>query len=143
MVNIGELNTLKVSKILDFGAYLDSETYGEILLPTKYIPKGCKEDDEVEVFIYLDTEDRIIATTTTPKIKVGEFAYLKVVDRNAVGWFLDWGIDGKDLFLPFREQREDMEVNRNYMVYAYIDEMSDRIAASAKVSKFLDIEEHT
>ena len=138
MIQLGKYCTLKVVKELDFGMYLDGgEEYGEILLPTKYIPKGTKVGDEIEVFLYLDSEDRIIATTLRPFAQAGEFAYLQVASVNRVGAFLDWGLP-KDLLVPFREQRSEMKQGYKYIVYIYADVESRRLVASAKLNKFLD-----
>lgn len=137
MIQIGQYNTLRVVKVVDFGVYLDGEERGEILLPNEYVPKDCFPDDFVRVFIYFDSEDRIIATTETPHIIVGEFAYMKVVSTAQVGAFLDWGLR-KDLLVPFREQRDRMVEGRSYLVYAYVDQATDRIVASNKIEKFLD-----
>lgn len=138
MTKLGKYNTLKVVKELDFGMYLDGgEEFGEILLPTKYIPKGVKVGDEIEVFLYLDSEDRIIATTLKPFAQAGEFAYLEVKSVNRVGAFLDWGLP-KDLLVPFREQRSEMKEGYKYVVYVYADVESQRLVASAKLNKFLD-----
>jgi len=137
MVEIGRYNTLTVVKIVDFGVYLDGGERGEILMPKEYVPQNCAPDDEVNVFVYFDSEDRIVATTEVPAVMVGEFAFLKVVALSPVGAFLDWGLR-KDLLLPFREQREPMIEGRAYLVYAYLDKASDRIVASAKIDKFLD-----
>lgn len=138
MVKLGKYNTLKVVKELDFGMYLDGgEEFGEILIPTKYIPKGTKVGDEIEVFLYLDSEDRIIATTLKPYAQAGEFAYLQVKSVNRIGAFLDWGLP-KDLLVPFREQRSEMKEGYRYIVYIYADVESQRLVASAKLNKFLD-----
>lgn len=138
MIQLGKYCTLKVVKELDFGMYLDGgEEFGEILLPTKYIPKGTKVGDELEVFLYLDSEDRIIATTLRPFAQAGEFAYLQVASVNRVGAFLDWGLP-KDLLVPFREQRSEMKQGYKYIVYIYADVESRRLVASAKLNKFLD-----
>lgn len=137
MVEIGRTSTCKVVKIVDFGVYLDGEDFGEILMPKRYVPENCKVDDMIEAFIYLDSEDRLIATTEKPLVQVGEFAYLNVVATTKVGAFLDWGLP-KDLFVPFREQKQKMEEGKSYMVYVYYDYDSDRIAASAKLDKYLD-----
>ena len=136
MANIGKYNTLKVIKKVDFGVYLDGEKEGEILMPIRYVPEGCEPGDEVEVFVYLDSEDRIIATTEKPYAQVGEFAMLRVKSVNNIGTFLDWGLM-KDLLVPFREQKATMNEGRSYLVYIYIDEETGRIAASAKLNKFL------
>ena len=138
MIQLGKYCTLKVVKELDFGMYLDGgEEFGEILLPTKYIPNATKVGDEIEVFLYLDSEDRIIATTLKPYAQAGEFAYLQVASVNRVGAFLDWGLP-KDLLVPFREQRSEMKQGYKYIVYIYADVESRRLVASAKLNKFLD-----
>ena len=137
MVNIGKYNTLKVLKEVDFGVYLDGESEGEILMPIRYVPKNCQPGDMVDVFLYLDSEDRPIATTEKPYAQVGEFAMLRVKSVNKIGTFLDWGIM-KDLLVPFREQKVTMIEGRSYLVYIHIDEESKRIVASAKLNKFLD-----
>jgi predicted RNA-binding protein (virulence factor B family) len=137
VVNIGRYNNLKVIKEVDFGVYLDGETEGEILMPIRYVPASCKVGDYVDVFLYLDSEDRPIATTETPFAQVGEFAMLRVKSVNKIGTFLDWGIM-KDLLVPFREQKVTMTEGRSYLVYIYVDEESKRIVASAKLGKFLD-----
>jgi len=137
MVEIGKINNLRVVKAVDFGVYLDGEELGEILLPKKYVPKNIKTDSAIEVFIYLDSEDRIIATTQKPLAKVGEFASLKVVSISTVGAFLNWGLE-KDLLVPYREQKQRMVEGKNYVVYVYLDEKSGRIAASTKLSKYLN-----
>jgi uncharacterized protein len=137
MIEIGKVNNLRVVKKVDFGVYLDGEELGEILLPKKYVPKICKPDSTIEVFIYLDSEDRIIATTQKPLAAVGEFASLKVVSISTVGAFLDWGLE-KDLLVPYREQKQSMNEGKFYVVYVYLDEKSNRIAASSKVHKFLN-----
>jgi len=139
MTKIGRLNRLIVVKELDQGVYLDGEDLGEILLPGRYVPEDCKTGSSIEVFIYRDSEDRIVATTETPLAMVGQFAVLKVVAVNSSGAFLDWGLP-KDLLVPFREQQQKMEEGRSYVVFVYLDERSDRIAASSKLDKFLDNE---
>lgn len=135
MIEIGNYNKLRVVKEVDFGVYLDGGDAGEILMPLKYVPEGTKPDDEVEVFIYSDSEDRLIATRETPLAKVGEFACLKVKSVNKYGAFLDWGLL-KDLLVPFREQKSDMIEGYSYVVYIYLDEQTNRPAASAKVEKY-------
>jgi len=136
VVNIGKYNTLRVIKEVDFGVYLDGENEGEILMPVRYVPKNCQVGDSVDVFLYLDSEDRPIATTEKPYAQVGEFAMLRVKSVNKIGTFLDWGIM-KDLLVPFREQKVTMTEERSYLVYIYVDEESHRIVASAKLNKFL------
>jgi predicted RNA-binding protein (virulence factor B family) len=137
MAEIGKYNVLKVVKDLDFGLYLDGDELGEILLPRRYVPVNCSVDDELEVFIYLDSEDRLIATTEMPEAIVGEFACLKAIEVSKVGAFMDWGLP-KDLLVPFREQKVNIEKGKNYVVYVYLDDESRRIVASTKIEKFLD-----
>jgi len=137
MIELGRFNKLRVVKEVDFGLYLDGGEQGEILLPTRYVPAGAKPEDELDVFIYLDSEDRIIATTETPLAQVGEFALLEAVAITRVGAFLNWGLM-KDLMVPFSEQKQDFEVGEKYLVYVYVDNQTNRIVASAKIDKFLD-----
>lgn len=137
MAEIGKWNKLEVLKQLDFGVYLDGGEHGEILMPIRYVPQGCKIGDIVDVFIYLDSEDRLIATTEKPFAQVGDFVLLEVVSVSSVGAFLYWGLM-KDLFVPFREQKQKMEVGNEYVVYIFVDDLSGRIMGSAKVENFLD-----
>jgi len=136
-VKIGKINRLRVVKEVDFGVYLDGGEYDNILLPKKYVPDNTKIDDQLEVFIYLDSEDLLIATTQRPRVKVGECAYLECIATNQIGAFMDWGLT-KDLLVPFAEQNKPMEEGKSYMVYAYVDNASERIAGSTKLSKYLD-----
>ena len=135
-VILGKYNQFEVVKQVDFGVYLNGGDDGEILLPTRYVPEGCKPGDMLNVFIYLDNEERLIATTLQPLVQVGEFACLEVAWVNEYGAFLDWGLM-KDLFVPFREQKMKMQKGHRYVVHAHVDENSYRIMASAKVEKFL------
>jgi predicted RNA-binding protein (virulence factor B family) len=137
MAQIGKLNHLEVLKELDFGIYLDGGDIGEILMPKRYVPEGTMLGDFIEAFIYLDSEDRLIATTEKPLAQIEEFALLEVVSVTPVGAFLNWGLP-KDLFVPFREQRKPMEVGKKYLVYVYLDTDSKRIAASSKIENYLD-----
>lgn len=139
MVRPGTYNNLTVVKIVDFGVYLDGESYGEVLLPKRYVPEQCKEGDTVLVFIYFDSEDRVIATTETPKAIVGEFAAMKVVAANSFGAFLDWGLT-KDLFVPFKEQKYKMEEGKTYVVYLLYDADTDRIIGTSKIEKYLNLQ---
>ena len=138
-VILGKYNQLEVVKEVDFGVYLDGGDDGEILLPSRYVPEGCKPGDVLNVFIYLDNEERLIATTLQPKVQVGEFACLEVAWINEYGAFLDWGLM-KDLFVPFSEQKMKMQKGRSYVVHAHVDEESYRIMASAKVERYLSKE---
>lgn len=135
-VKLGDYNHLPVVKEVDFGVYLDGGDGEEILLPKRYVPHGCKPGDELEVFIYLDQDERLVATTEKPLAKVGDFAYLEVSWVNEYGAFLNWGLM-KDLFCPFREQKRRMEIGESYIVHVHVDENSYRIVASAKVEHYL------
>lgn len=137
-IQLGKYNQLIVKRAVDFGLYLGEENdTNDVLLPKRYVKPTMKIGSTVNVFIYKDNENRIIATTAKPKAIVGEFALLKVKNVNQTGAFLDWGIM-KDLLVPFREQKVKMQENRHYIVYLYIDDSSQRIVASAKLDKFLD-----
>ena len=135
-IELGKFNTLRVVKEVDFGMYLDGGEEGEILLPSRYVPENCKPGDELTVFIYLDNEERLVATTLTPLVQVGEFACLEVAWINQYGAFLNWGLM-KDLFVPFREQKMKMQVGKQYVIHAHLDDESYRIVASAKVDRYL------
>nr|WP_320036804.1 S1-like domain-containing RNA-binding protein [uncultured Bacteroides sp.] len=138
-IELGKFNVLEVVKTVDFGVYLDGEEEGEILLPTRYVPEECNIGDFLNVFLYLDNEERLIATTLTPLVQVGEFACLEVSWVNEFGAFLNWGLM-KDLFVPFREQKMKMLVGKKYVIHAHIDEDSYRIVGSAKVDRYLSKE---
>ncbi len=137
MANIGKKNRLRIVKSVDFGVYLDAGEHGEILLPRRYLPEIWGVGDKLDVFIYLDSEDQLIATTQRPRIMVGQCAYLKVKEVNDFGAFLDWGLS-KDLLVPFSEQTTKMKEGNDYVVYCYLDEDSDRIAATTKLHEYLD-----
>ena len=136
-IRLGDYNRMTVVKTVDFGVYLDGGEEGEVLLPARYVPDGCKEGDELEVFVYLDNEERLVATTQTPLAKVGDFACLEVSWVNEYGAFLNWGLM-KDLFCPFHEQKMKMEKGKRYIVHVHIDHESHRIVASAKVERYFD-----
>lgn len=138
-IELGKFNKLEVVKEVEFGMYLDGGEEGEILLPLRYVPEECKVGDKLNVFIYLDNEERLVATTLTPLVQVGQFACLEVAWVNQYGAFLDWGLM-KDLFVPFREQKLKMQVGRKYVVHAHLDDESYRIVASAKVERYLSKE---
>ncbi|MDD6210949.1 MAG: S1-like domain-containing RNA-binding protein [Bacteroidales bacterium] len=140
MVTIGKYNRMKIVKEVDFGLYLDGEEKGEILLPRRYMPDTFDIGDDLDVFVYLDADERLIATTQKPYAQIGDFAFLKVNWVNQYGAFLDWGLM-KDLFVPFREQKMKMEEGKSYLVYLYWDELSERIVASAKIEKYIDNED--
>ena len=136
MAKIGQINKLMVIKEVPFGVYLDGKELGEILLPKKFVPKGVAEEDMVDVFLYYDTQDRIIATTQRPFAKLHQFAYLKVIDVNPVGAFLNWGLE-KDLLCPRPEQFKPMELNTYYLVYLKQDAFG-RMIATSKLDYYLD-----
>lgn len=140
MLTYGKYNTLKVSRRTENGFYL-TETTGtepleEVLLPNKFVTSAMNEGDQVEVFVYKDSEDRPVATTQKPLAQVGEAAYLLVKEVNNIGAFLDWGLD-KDLFLPYREQAEKVEPGRHYLVYVFFDFASKRVVATTNLNKFI------
>ncbi len=137
MLKIGQMNQMQVLKQVDFGIFLDGGKFGNILLPRRYVPTGVKLGNTLEVFIYLDSDDCIIATTLTPKVMVGECAFLEVKELNAVGAFLDWGLP-KDLLVPFNEQHKPMEAGRSYVVNVFLDEHTSRITASSRLSLHLE-----
>lgn len=139
MAVIGRFNSLQVVKHTDFGLYLDGGDRGEILLPKRYVPKNepSEEGDWLNVFLYLDSEDRVIATTLKPKVQVGGFASLKVAEVNRVGLFLDWGLP-KDLLLPHSEEKRPLQVGDYCVVYVYLDDRTRRITATARLDRYLD-----
>ncbi|KTD45132.1 CvfB family protein [Legionella parisiensis] len=136
MIKIGQFNKLKMVRETPFGVYLQGREWGEILLPNKSVPKGTLVGDVLDVFVYFDSDDKIIATTVCPYAKLGSCAFLKVVDVNPVGAFLDWGLD-KDLLVPKPEQLRPMEKGKSYLVYLKQDNQG-RIIASSKIDYFLD-----
>lgn len=135
MIKLGDYNTLRIVKRVDFGLYLDGGEEGEILLPSRYVPEDAKIGDQLEVFIYLDQDEKIIATTLKPLAKVGEFAWLECAWTNEYGAFLNWGLM-KDLFCPFREQKQRMVKGQRYYVYVMEDEKTHRLMATAKVERY-------
>jgi len=141
MIEIGKFCNLKIANFTSFGAYLDAGTgvrHDNILLPIKQIPEGAKEGDELEVFIYRDSEERLIATTRVPLAKVGDLAYLKVNAKTKIGAFLDWGLE-RGLFLPFKEQKYSIEVGKSYLVKVYLDK-SQRLSATTEIYEYLTAE---
>ncbi|MET1079035.1 MAG: S1-like domain-containing RNA-binding protein [Pseudomonas sp.] len=139
MALIGRLNCLQVVKHTNFGLYLDGGADGEILLPNRYIPKDTPSevDDWLNVFVYLDSDDKLIATTEKPKVQVGEFASLKVLEINSIGIFLDWGLS-KDLLLPYSEEKRPLQAGEYVVVHVYLDKHTRRITATARLDRYLD-----
>jgi len=141
-MNPGEFNLLTAKRRTLNGYYLIDDENLEVLLPNKYVPSGMKPGDEISVFIFKDSEDRLTATTIKPYIMLNEFAVLEVVDINPVGAFLDWGLE-KDLLVPYSEQTSKMKVGGSYPVYLYLDEKTQRLVASGRINKFLELEDIT
>ena len=140
MIHLGEYNTLTILRDTDPGLFLGDKEDNEILLPNRYVPESFEIGDEIEVFAYLDNEERPVATTDKPYIKNGEFAMLRCNQVTKYGAFLDWGLV-KELFCPFKEQAFKMKAGGWYLVYCYLDEESQRLVASSKTNRFLDNKE--
>lgn len=136
MLQIGRFNTLTLTRFTDHGAYVDGGEVGEILVPKAYVRPEWRPGDTQRLFVYLDQSERLVATSESPLAQVGDFACLEVAWVNEHGAFLSWGVM-KDLFVPFREQRRTMEVGEQHVVYVYIDESTGRLAATAKVDRYL------
>ena len=137
-MKVGHIQTLKVNRISDYGLYLVDDEGQEVLLPNRYVSLTNAIGDEIEVFVYHDSEDRLVATTDRPLITEGRAAYLKVVDKNIHGAFLDWGLKGKDLFLPNRNQQGGVLAGRSYIVWLYVDNITGRCVATMKLKPFID-----
>jgi predicted RNA-binding protein (virulence factor B family) len=138
MIQIGQFYQLKIQRTSSVGLFL-TDGANDILLPNKYMPEKFELGDILEVFVYLDHEERPVATNIKPYIKINDFAYLKVMHINKFGAFLDWGLE-KNIFAPFAEQAQKMELNKRYLVYLFEDEKTGRLVVSSKVSKFLNKE---
>ena len=138
-MNLGEFNTLTIDRLTKVGLFLTDSKH-DVLLPVKYVPKDYKIGDEINVFLYLDHEERPVATTLKPYVTINNFAFLRVNYTNSFGAFLDWGLE-KDIFVPFKEQARPMEQGNRYLIYAYLDDKSSRIVASSRINKFLDTTE--
>lgn len=139
MIHIGKTNTLTILRQTPPGMFLGDDENEVVLLPNKCIDPSFKVGDQIDVFIYRDSEDRLIATTLKPFVEINQFAYLYVSEVSRVGAFLDWGLE-KDLFVPFKEQKQKMQEGHSYVVYIYLDELSERIVASSKINKFISNE---
>ena len=137
-MKVGHIQTLKVNRISDYGLYLIDDQEQEVLLPNRYVSLDNKVGDEIEVFVYHDSEDRLVATTDRPLITEGKAACLKVVDKNIHGAFLDWGLAGKDLFLPNRNQQGGVLAGKSYIVWLYVDNITGRCVATMKLKPFID-----
>lgn len=139
MITIGITQTLTIIRITDFGLFLEDEEQNEVLLPNKYVPLNYEFGDPIEVFVYKDSEDRIVATTLIPKVEVYQYAYLQVKEVNRVGAFMDWGLE-KDLLVPFREQNRPMVIGQWYVIFVYRDFASDRLVGTTKIKKSLQVD---
>ena len=137
MLRIGQQNRLTIIKKTDFGIFLDGGKFGNILLPKRYVTETMLIGDSLDVFLYYDSDDCLIATTLTPKVMAGECALLDVKEVNSIGAFLDWGLP-KDLLVPYGEQHKPMEAGHRYVVYVYLDAHTGRITASSKLSRHLE-----
>lgn len=135
-VRPGRLNRLKVLTLAHPGAYLDGKAYGEILMPSGFVPEDCQVGDFVDVFVYLDSEDRFVATKEVPRAMEGELGYMEVVDTTPIGAFMDWGLP-KDLLVPFREQHQRLRDGESHIVYVYFDKTSQRLVGSTKIHKHI------
>jgi len=140
-VIVGAYNELEVIKSLDFGIYLKCDDV-EILMPTKWVPPNTNIGDILNVFVFRDSDDRLIATTIKPYVTANTFAFLEAKQVNQVGAFLDWGMD-KDLLVPFREQAQRMEPGFSYVVFVFVDEVTNRLVASSKINRFIETEDIT
>lgn len=139
MIDIGNYNTLRVFEETQFGFYLiDDEDDEQVLIPNSHVPDGMAVDQEIEVFVYNDGEDRPIATTKRPKATVGQIAKLKVVDNTDIGSFVDFGLQEKHLLIPFQEQTHDLEVGKSYLIYLYLDTITERMVGTTKLSRYLE-----
>ena len=137
-MKVGQIQTLKVNRISDYGLYLADEEGQEVLLPNRFVSLTNAVGDEIEVFVYHDSEDRLVATTDRPLITEGRVACLKVVDKNIHGAFLDWGVRGKDIFLPNRNQQGGVLPGRSYIVWLYVDNITGRCVATMKLKPYID-----
>lgn len=140
MLRAGRTQQLTVSRLSEYGLYLMDDEQNEVLLPNRYVSLADKVGDQKEVFLYHDSEDRLVATTETPLLRVGEAGFLKVVDKNMHGAFLEWGLYGKDLFLPNRNQQGGVVAGHSYVVYLYEDGVTGRCVATMKLKGFINNE---
>ncbi|NOH96239.1 S1-like domain-containing RNA-binding protein [Vibrio sp. 99-70-13A1] len=138
MINVGQVNNLEVVKQADFGVFLDAGDYGTVLLPKKFTPEGVEIGHKLDVFLYIDSDNQIAATTEKPIAQVGEFGLMTVEGVNSIGAFMSWGVKSKDLLVPFSEQRGRLNEGQSILVYVYIDKASSRIVGTTKFNKWLD-----
>ncbi|WP_070963386.1 CvfB family protein [Vibrio sonorensis] len=138
MINVGRINHLEIVKRADFGVFLDAGDYGMTLLPNRFVPDNVDIGDSLDVFLYFDSENELVATTETPVAQVGEWGMMKIEGINNTGAFANWGVKGKDLLIPFSEQRGRLSAGQNILVYVYTDRASGRIVGTTKFNKLLD-----
>ncbi|MEF1253879.1 MULTISPECIES: CvfB family protein [unclassified Vibrio] len=138
MIKVGQTNHLEVVKIADFGVFLDAGDYGTTLLPKRFVPEGVEIGSVIDAFLYFDSDSQLVATTETPVAQVGEWGLMKIEGVNSTGAFADWGIKGKDLLIPFSEQRARFAAGQTVLVYVYSDKASGRIVGTTKFNKLLD-----
>jgi uncharacterized protein len=138
-MKIGEYNTLRILRLTTVGAYLGDEEDNDVLLPNKYLTHEMSVGEDIEVFLYKDSEDRLVATTEKPYITLNEFAYLRVKEVTPFGAFLDWGLE-KDLLVPFREQTTKLEEDKYYLIYLKLDTQTNRLVATAKTNKYFSVD---
>ena len=141
-MHLGEYNTLTILRFTSVGAYLGDDDDNDVLLPTKYIPEGSEIDDKIDVFLYQDSEDRLIATRLKPLLELHQFGLLRVNQVSHFGAFLEWGIE-KDVFVPFKEQKQKMEEGKSYIIFIYIDQETHRLVGSSRVKRYLEMEKMT
>ena len=138
MIKVGQINHLEIVKKTDFGLFLDAGDYGTSLLPNKFAPSGAEIGQFIDVFLYFDSDNQLVATTESPIAQVGEFGLMKIEGVSSIGAFADWGIKDKDLLIPFSEQRTRFSAGQNILVYVYTDKASGRIVGTTKFNKWLD-----
>ncbi|RSD31074.1 CvfB family protein [Vibrio pectenicida] len=138
MIKVGQINHLEIVKKADFGIFLDAGDYGSSLLPNRFVPPSAEIGQFLDVFLYFDSDNQLVATTETPVAQVGEWGVMRIDGVNSIGAFADWGIKGKDLLIPFSEQRTRFIAGQNVLVYVYTDKASGRIVGTTKFNKWLD-----
>lgn len=139
MLKLGEDNILKVDRETSVGLFLSDGEGNDVLLPNKYVYDDTKVGDEITVFVYLDSKERVVATTLNPTIRINEFAYMQAKQNTQFGTFMEWGLE-KELLVPFREQGSEMEVGKWYVIFLYLDEETNRLVGSSRINRFFELE---
>lgn len=142
MIKIGQLNSLKITQITDFGVFLDAHDYGTVLLPKKQLKESVEAGESLTVFLYFDSDNELCATRETPIAQVGEWGLMDIQSINSTGVFVNWGIEKKDLLVPYSEQRAPFREGQTILVYVYTDKASGRIVGTTKFNKLLDKTPH-